>query len=109
MGAQRHREDPHPRLGPNPKLTGAGRFDGFVNGRPVSLVVDGDDVTLVPGNFGTLLALLRLRRSWRIIARPLRTVLTRTNVRLSVRLGWFGRWQLLPDTNLFFRLILSIA
>lgn len=106
MGAERHREDPHPRPGPNPKLTLAGRLDGFVNGRPVSLVTDGDTVTLVPGSTSTLLALVRLRRSWRHLAGSLRQVLARTNIRLYVRVGWLGRVQLLPDTSPFFRLFL---
>ena len=29
MGAERHRKDPDPRPGPNPKVTLAGRLDGF--------------------------------------------------------------------------------
>ncbi len=106
MGAERHREDPHPRPGPNPKLTLAGRLDGFVNGRPVSLVADGDTVTLVPGSLGTLLALMRLRRSWRHVAVSLRQMVARTNIRLYVRVGWLGRAQLLPDTSPFLRLVL---
>jgi hypothetical protein len=106
VGAERHREDPHPRPGHNPKLTLAGRLDGFVNGRPVSLVADGDTVTLVPGSTSTLLALIRLRRSWRHVADLPRQVLGRTNIRLYVRVGWFGRVQLLPDTSPFFRLFL---
>lgn len=106
MGAQRHRKDPHPRPGPNPKLTLAGRLDGFVNGRPVSLVAHDDGITLVPGGVGTLLTLFRLRRSWRLVAGPLRRVLDRTNIRLYVRIGWFGRVQLLPDPGLIFRLTL---
>lgn len=106
MGAARHREDPHPRPGPNPKLTLAGRLDGFVNGRPVSLVADGDSVTLVPGGTSTLLALMRLRRSWRHVAGWLRQVLVRTNIRLHVRVGWLGRVQLLPDTSPILRLFL---
>ncbi len=104
MGAQRHREDPHPRPGPNPKLTLAGRLNGFLNGRPLSLVADGDGVTLVPGGVGTLVALFRLRRSWRRVATPLRAVLARTNVRLYVRVGWLGRVPVLPDPGLLFRL-----
>lgn len=99
MGAERHREDPHLRPGPIPKLTLAGRLDGFVNGRPVSLVADGDTVTIVPGSTGTLLALMRMRRSWR-------QVLVRTNIRLYIRVGWFGRVQLLPDTSPLLRLFL---
>ena len=106
MGAQRHREDPHPRRGPNPKLTLAGRLDGFVNGRPVSLIADGDTITLEPGGLRTLFVLLRLRRSWRYAAGSLRQVLGRTNIGLYVRVGWFGRLQLFPDTSPFFRLFL---
>ncbi len=106
MGAQWHREDPHPRPGPNPKLILAGRLDGFVNGRPVSIIADGDTVTLVPGSLGTLLALMRLRRSWRHVAGSLRQVLVRTNIRLYVRVGWLGRVQLLPDTTPLLRLVL---
>ena len=84
----------------------AGRLDGFVNGRPLSLVAGGDGVTLVPGGIGTLPALFRMRRSWRLVAGPLRTVLDRANVRLNVRVGWFGRVQLLPNPSPMCRLIL---
>jgi hypothetical protein len=106
VGAERHREDPHPRPGPKPKLTLAGRLDGFVNGRPVSFIADGDRVTLVPGSPGTLLALMRLRRTWHHVAGSLRQVLARTNIRLFVRVGWFGRVQLIPDTSPLLRLFL---
>ena len=106
MGAQRYREDPNPRPGPNPKLTLAGRLDGFVNGRPVSLVAYGDTVTLVPGSTSTLLALMRLRQSWRHVSGSLRQVLARTNIRFYVRVGWFGRLQLYPYTSPLFRLFL---
>jgi hypothetical protein len=72
----------------------------------VSLVADGNDITLLPGGVRTLLTLFRLRRAWRSVAVPLRPVLDRTNIRLHVRVVWFGRVQLLPDPGLIFRLIL---
>lgn len=106
MGDERHREDPHPRPGHNPKLTLAGRLDGSVNGRPLCLVADGDGITIVPGGVGTLLTLFRMRRSFRSVAGPLWAVLARANVRLDVRVGWLGRVRVLPDPPLVFRLLI---
>ncbi len=106
MGVQRHSEDSHPRPGPNPKLILAGRLDGFVNGRPLNLVADDDGITLVPGGVRTLIALFRLRRSWRFVAGPLNVVLARANVRVVIRVGWFGRVRLLPEPGWLLRLVL---
>ena len=102
MGAQRHGEDPHPRPGPNPKLTLAGRLDGFVNGRPVTMLAEGRNITLVTG----VRTLFALRRLWRSTVAPLRTALAVPNLRLLVRVGWFVTVELLPDPPLLARLAL---
>ncbi len=106
MGVQRHGEDPHPRPGPKPKLILAGRLDGFLNGRPLSIVAEDHQITLVPGGLGSLLELFKIRRSWRFVKPPLRMFLHRANIRLLLRLGWFGQLQLLPNPNMLLRLFL---
>lgn len=107
MGAERHRQDPHPRSGHSPKLTVAGRLDGFVNGRPMSIVAEDHQVTIVPGEFGALLELYKIRRSWRSVVGPLRIFFHKANIRLFVRVGWFGRVQFFPDSGLLSRWLLS--
>ena len=103
MGLQRHAEGPHSGSGPTPKLTLAGRLDGSVDGRPVTLLADGRDLTLVSGSIRTL---FRLRRMWGAVAGPLGTIFTQTDIRLFVRVGRLGRVELLPNPSLLFRLIL---
>jgi len=73
-----------------------------MNGRPLSLVADGRDLTLVAG-VGTLVV---LRRWWRPVVGPLRPVLAAAGLRLVARVGWLGPVQLLPNPSLLCRLIL---
>jgi len=81
----------------------AGRLDGFVDGRPVTLLADGHDLTIVSGSIRTL---FKLRRMWGTVARPLGMILAGMNIKLSVRAPLLGRVELLPHTSLLFRLIL---
>ena len=103
MGIERHAEDSHSGPGPTPKLIMAGRLDGFVDGRPVTLLADGGDLTLVSGSIRTLFG---LRRMWRTVGGPLKTILAGLDIRLLVRVGLLGRLELLPNQSLLFRLIL---
>ena len=103
MGLKRHAEDPYQRPGPTPKLILAGRLDGTVNGRPITLLADGGDLTLMCGSMRTLFG---MRRMWGTVAQPLGRILAGTNIRLMVQVGWLGRVELLPNPSLLFRLVL---
>jgi hypothetical protein len=84
----------------------AGRLDGILNGRPLSIVAEDHQVTLLPDGFGALFELIKIRRSWRFVELPLGMALRRANIRLLVRLGWFGQLQLLPNPSFLLRLFL---
>ncbi len=68
----------------------------------MTVLAEGRDVTLVSG----VRTLFALRRLWRPAAAPLRTALAVANLRLLVRVGWFGTVELLPDPPLLARLTL---
>ncbi len=103
MGPERDAENPHQESGQRPKLTVAGRLDGHVDGRPVSLIAEDCDLTLDVGNIRNL---LRLRRCWRAAVQPLRTFPLRADIRLLARLGWFGKVELFPSPNFLIRMVL---
>jgi len=103
MGLEWDCENPHGGIGPTPKLTMAGRIDGEVNGRPVSLTAEGQTVVFSAKSVRTLLT---LRRSWRSMAHLLRALLTRSDVRLLVRIGWLGSVEVLPNPSCLVRRLL---
>ncbi len=81
----------------------AGRIDGEVDGRPLSLVAEGRTLVLSAKSMRTL---LMLRRSWRSMVHPLRALLTRSDVRLLVRVGWLGSVEVLPNPSCLVRRLL---
>jgi hypothetical protein len=103
MGPERDAEDPHQGSGAKPKLSLAGRLDGYVDGWPVSLFAENRDLTLIAGKFRALLA---LRRSWRTGFRPLSELLQAADIRVLLRLWWFGKMEVFPRSNFLLRLIL---
>lgn len=106
MGTQRDAQDPHPGRDQKPKLSLAGRLDGFVAGQPVRFVADNRDLILHAGTTRTLFA---LRHTWPAIARPVRAVLTRAGIRLLVQTRWFGVVEVFPNPNYLVRLLLPRA
>ena len=103
MGLERYPEGSNQEPGQSPKLSLAGRIEGTVDGRPVSLVARGGDLTLIVGNLRTIFT---LRRSWPAVIRSLRPLIERGNLRLLVRLRWIGTLQVFPNPNLLLRLFL---
>ncbi len=103
MGPEWDCEDPHGRIGPTPKLTMAGRIDGEVDGRPVSLTAERQTLVFSAKSVRTL---LKVRRSWRSMVQPLRALLTRSDVRLLVRVGWLGSVEVLPNPSYLVRRLL---
>ena len=79
----------------------AGRLDGNVDGRPVSLVAEGRDLVLGASNLTTLLA---LRKYWRSTVHPLRALLQQGGIRLQVRVPGLGKVELFPNPNFLVRL-----
>ena len=80
----------------------AGRLDGFLNGRPVSLVAQDGNVTLN----SDLRSLLRLRRNWSSLVQPLLAILRREDIRLSVRVRWLVEVEVFPRPPHLVRLFL---
>ena len=103
MGSERDDEDPHRGRGSTPKLRLAGRIDGIVDGRPVSLVAERQDLVLTVGRMRTLKT---IERSWRSIIHPLRRFLTRSDIRLFVRISWLGRVEVHPKPSFLVRMLL---
>jgi hypothetical protein len=99
-----HGEDPDERSGTTrPKLTLAGRLDGFVDGRRVSLIAEGRGLTLLVSKVSTLFT---LRRSWVAARDPLSALLQRTGTRLLLRISGVGAAEVSPRPRLLFRLLL---
>lgn len=81
----------------------AGRLDGNVDGRPVSLVAEGRDLVVGAGSLATLLV---LRESWRTTVHPLRALLQQGGIRLMAQVPWLGKVELFPNPNFLVRLFL---
>ena len=103
MGLKRDNEDPDRAIESRPKLTLAGRLDGNVGGRPVSLIAENRDLILEVRN---LRALLKLRRSWRFSVEHLLPILKFSDIRFKVRLSWLGSVEVSPRPQLIVRLML---
>jgi len=105
MGAERDDEDPHRRRGSTPKLRLAGRIDGVVDGRPVSLVAERQDLVLTVERWRTLLT---IRRGSQSLIHPLREFLTRSHIRPFVRIRWLGRVEVHPKPSFLVRMLLPL-
>jgi hypothetical protein len=102
MGSEWDHEDPHRGRGATPKLRLAGRIDGVVDGRPVSLVAERQDLVLTVRHWRTLLTIGRTSRS---LIEPLRAFLTRSDIRLFVRIRWLGRVEVRPHPSFLLRML----
>jgi len=105
MGSERDHEDPHRGRGSTPKLRLAGQIDGVVDGRPISLVTERQDLVLTVERWRTLLT---IRRSSRSLIQPLRAFLTRSDIRLFVRIRWLGRVEVHPNPRFLVRILLPV-
>lgn len=105
MGSERNDEDPHGGRRPTPKLRLAGQIDGVVDGRPVLLVAEGQDLVLTVVRWRTLLT---LRRSSRSLIRAVSEFLSRADLRLFVRIKWLGRMEVHPNPSLLVRMLLPL-
>ena len=105
MGPERDDEDPHRGCGSTPKLRLAGQIDGVVDGRPISLIAERQDLVLTVGRWWTLLT---IRRSSRSLIRPLRAFLTQSDIHLLVRIRWLGRVGVHPNPSFLVRMLLPV-
>jgi hypothetical protein len=105
MGFERDDEDPHRGRGSTPKLRLAGQIDGVVDGRPVSLVAERQDLVLTVERWRTLLT---IRRSSQLLIPSLREFLTRSDIRLFVRVRWLGRVEVHPKQSFLVRMLLPL-
>ena len=103
MGPERDGEDSHAGPGQNPKLSLAGRLDCHVDGRPFSLVADKREVTLSIGKFSTL---LKLRQGWQTLMQPVRALFESADIRLLLRIPWFGKVEVFPNPNCMIHIML---
>ena len=103
MDPERDAEDSHAGPGQNPKLSLAGRLDCYVDGRPLSLVADKREVTLSIGKFNTLLT---LRRGWKTVMQPVRVLFELAEMRLLLRIPWFGKVEVFPNPNYIVNIML---
>ena len=81
----------------------AGRLDGFLNGRPFSLVAEDGTITL---NSDNLSSLLKLRCIWRTVVEQLSAILEQEDIRLLVRVRWLGKIEVFPRPKYLVRMFL---
>ncbi len=83
----------------------AGHDDGVVNGRPVSLDAERQELLITVERWRTLLTILLSSRSF---IRASRKFLTRADIRLFVRIDWLGRVEVHPNPSFLVRMLLSL-
>jgi hypothetical protein len=105
MGSERDHEDPHRGCRSTPKLRLAGRIDGKVDGRPVSLVAERQGLVFTVRRWRTLLT---IRRSSLSLIEPLRAFFSQSDIRLFVRIRWLGRVEVHPNPSFLIRLLLPL-
>ena len=103
MGPERDDEDPDRGRGSTPKLRLAGRLDGEMDGQPVSVVMESQNLVLTVERLRTLLT---IRHGCRSLVEPLRAFLTRSDIRLIVRIRWLGAVEVLPNPPFWVRMLL---
>lgn len=81
----------------------AGRLDGLLDGRPLSLVAEDGRITL---NSDSLSSVLKLRRIWRTVVDGPFAILEREDIRLLVCVKWLGKIEVFPKPKYLVRLFL---
>jgi hypothetical protein len=84
----------------------AGRIDGVVDGRPVSLDAERQRLILAVGDWRTL---WKIHRNSKLFERMLFIILKRSNLSLIVRLRWFGSFELHPNPSFLVRRFLPLG
>jgi hypothetical protein len=102
MGFERNTKNQYRRQGQSPKLTLAGRFEGSINGWPVGLVAEGRDLVLTVSHWRTMFT---IRRCFHRKTETVRNFLSRHQLRLFVRVRWFGQVRVYPNSSLLIRWI----
>jgi hypothetical protein len=105
MDPERDDEDPHRGCRSAPKLILAGQIDCMVDGRLVRLIAERKDMVLTVERWRTLLT---IRRSSRLLIQSLREFITRSDIRLFVRIGWLGRVEVHPNPSFLIRMLLPL-
>lgn len=83
----------------------AGRIDGLVDGRPMNLVAEKQNLVLTIKSWRTLIAIGRSSSS---LIQPLRQFLKETDMRLYVRISWIGVLQVHPNPSFLVRMLLPL-
>jgi hypothetical protein len=84
----------------------AGRIDGMVDGRPLNLIAERQNLVLTVESWRTLIAIGRSSKS---LIQPLREFLNGTDIRLYVRLSWVGVLRVHPNPSFLVRMLLPMA
>jgi hypothetical protein len=77
----------------------------MVDGRLVRLIAERKDMVLTVERWRTLLT---IRRSSRLLIQSLREFITRSDIRLFVRIGWLGRVEVHPNPSFLIRMLLPL-
>jgi hypothetical protein len=77
----------------------------MVDGRPVSLVGEKQDLVFTVRSWRTLLT---IRRSSHSLIQNLRAFLTRSDIRLFVRIRWLGRVEVHPNPSFVVQMLLPL-
>lgn len=105
MGPERNDEDPHRGRGSTPRLSLAGQIDAVVDGRRVSLIAERQNLVLTVGDWRTVLT---IRRSSRTLIQTLHKCVTRSDIRLFVRIRWLGKVEVHPNPRFLVRMLLPL-
>jgi len=81
----------------------AGRLDGYLDGRPLRLVAENREITLIARRLRTVLA---LRGSWPAFGQLVRNLCHPAGIRIMVKVKWFGSVEVFPRPNFLTRLLL---
>ena len=84
---------------------GVERAQVMVDGRPVNLVAEGQDLILTVTHWNTLRA---IRRSSRTLSEGLPELMMPSGIRLFIRITWLGRVQVHPHPSFMVRMLLSL-
>lgn len=103
MGFQRNHQDSHEERGLKPKLILVGRLEGSLDGRPLVVIVDGQEVLI---ELGSLNNALRFRRLGLMSLGWITPILQRLNFRLAIRIRPLGIMELFPMKHRLLRLLL---
>lgn len=83
----------------------AGRIDGVVDGRPVSLIAERQNLVLTVESWRTLFT---IRQSSNSLIQVLHEFFKRSDIRLMVWIRWLGQVEVHPNPSFWVRMLLPL-